>query len=142
MDLKPKTESYNYNLFEVDFICEGLTKSASDFLQDQIIEVSPHKLEFQLNIVNKTIMPLDILADLFSNNKVFDIKIKPHNKDGSVLGEILYKNVKITRIDFFENNFNYGNANIAGFELDLDNNRTQADIEVQQIFYNGKIMVK
>lgn len=102
-----KVEDYYKNLFEVDFEFDELSKIEKSILKETIKKIDENTLEFNLSLVENVIQPLNILVRLFKNKTTGDVAIKTHDKEGTINSIILFKTVKIMKInDFIDFDYN------------------------------------
>ena len=92
-------ENINKNLFEVDFQFAELSKTDKEILKNCILKINEDIMEFELLSIDKIIQPLDILIKLRSEKNSGDVKINMHDKDGRVLGILIFKTLKFTEIN-------------------------------------------
>jgi hypothetical protein len=92
-------ENINKNLFEVDFDFTELSKTEKEILKNCILKINEEIMEFELLSIDKVIQPLDILIRLKNEKISGEVKIKMHDKDGRVLGVLIFKTLKFTEIN-------------------------------------------
>ena len=119
---KNTTEDVHKSLFELDFEFEGLTKIESEILRETVRKVTEDAIYFDLFLINKEMQPLNILLKLYTNKTTGDVKIKMHDKDGDVHGIILFKTLKITKIN-----------NLIDFDYD-ETETTEKNINVNIVY--------
>jgi hypothetical protein len=134
-----EAEGYNFNLFGVEFISNVLTKEQKNELNNSVITINPSKIKFNLTVLNKHLIPVDVLSYLYMNHISFDIKLSPHDKNSNILCEIWYKNVTIGYTDFFQQSFEYNNYKSNEF-LDTNSPLTFVNLEPHDIYYNNELI--
>jgi len=93
-----KIQPLNKNLFESDFEFVDLTDKEKEILKESLIKINETMMEFELFSFDKKIEPLQTLIKLKNTKTTGDVKIKIHDKEGLVLGIVLFKTLKITEI--------------------------------------------
>jgi len=115
-------ENINKNLFEVDFEFDELTNIEKQLLKDYINRLDENTMEFELVSVEKVVQPLDILIKLKNNKITGNVKINMIDKEGNVIGIVIFKTLKITEIkNLIDFDFNKSDKNdklVANFTYD------------------------
>jgi hypothetical protein len=93
-----KIQPLNKNLFECDFEFPDLTTKEKDILRETMMKINEEMMEFALYSLDKKIEPLETLIRLKNTKTTGDIKINMHDKEGRVLGVVVFKTLKITEI--------------------------------------------
>ena len=93
-----KIQPINKSLFECDFEFVDLTQIEKDLLKQTLMKINETMMEFELNSLAKKIEPLETLIRLKNTKTTGDVKIKMHDKSGTVLGIVVFKTLKITEI--------------------------------------------
>lgn len=93
-----KIQPLNKGLFECDFEFADLTQKEKDILRETLIKINETMMEFELFSFEKKIEPLETLIKLKNTKTTGDVKIKMHNKEGVVLGIVIFKTLKVTEI--------------------------------------------
>lgn len=94
-----KTQPINKNLFECDFEFEELTKKERELLRETLNRLNEDSMEFDLLAYEKGIEPLEILLKLKNNKTTGDVKLSIHDKEGKILGIVIFKTLKFTEIN-------------------------------------------
>lgn len=119
-----KIQPLNKNLFECEFEFEDLTTKEKDILRETMMKINESMMEFALYSLDKKIEPLETLIRLKNTKTTGDIKINMHDKDGRVLGVVIFKTLKITEI-----------KNLIDFDFNAtDHKDTAKNIIVEFIF--------
>jgi len=118
-------DNVNKNLFEVDFEFDDLSKNEKNILKETIIKINENSFSFDLFLVDKLIQPLDILVKLYTNKITGDVRINMHDKDGVIFGTILFKTLKIMKIN---NLIDFDYESIGSYK------ETKKDINVEVIY--------
>jgi len=93
-----KIQPLNKSLFECDFEFADLTTKEKDILRESLIKINETMMEFELFSLDKKVEPLETLIRLKNTKITGDIKINMHDKEGRVLGVVIFKTLKITEI--------------------------------------------
>ena len=93
-----KFQPLDKTLFECDFEFTELSKKEKDVLRESIIKVNGNMMEFSLFYVDKKVEPLETLIRLKNNKSIGDVKIKMHDKSGTILGIVIFKTLKVIEI--------------------------------------------
>lgn len=93
-----KIQPLNKSLFECDFEFADLTTKEKELLRQTLMKINETMMEFELFSLDKKVEPLEILIKLKNTKTTGDVKIKMHNKEGVVLGVVIFKTLKITEI--------------------------------------------
>jgi hypothetical protein len=93
-----KIQPLHKSLFECDFEFAELTTKEKEILRETLIRINETMMEFELFSLDKKIEPLETLIRLKNTKTTGDVKIKMHDKEGSVLGVVIFKTLKITEI--------------------------------------------
>jgi hypothetical protein len=119
-----KIQPLNKSLFECNFEFSELSKEEKEILRETLTKINEEMMEFELYSLNKKIEPLKTLIRLKNTKTTGDIKIKMHDKEGMVLGIVVFKTLKITEIkNLIDFDFSYSDSNkakniIVGFVYD------------------------
>lgn len=92
-----KIQPLNKSLFECDFEFD-ISPKEKELLRETLVKINDSMMEFDLVSLDKKIQPLETLIKLKNDKTTGDVKIKMHDKDGAVLGIVIFKTLKITEI--------------------------------------------
>ena len=119
-----KIQPLNKSLFECDFEFVDLSTKEKDVLKETLVKINETMMEFELFSLDKKIEPLETLIRLRNTKTTGDIKINMHDKDGRVLGIVIFKTLKITEI-----------KNLIDFDFGAADNRdTSKNIIVEFVY--------
>lgn len=113
-----KIQPLNKSLFECDFEFADLSVKEKEVLRETLVKINETMMEFELFSLDKKIEPLETLIRLKNTKTTGDVKIKMHDKEGTVLGVVIFKTLKITDIknlidfDFAANDYKNSSKNI------------------------------
>ena len=93
-----RTQPLNKSLFQCEFDFSDLTIKERDILKETVNKITEKMMEFELLSLDKKIEPLETLIKLKNSKATGDVKIKMHNKEGIVLGIVIFKTLKVTEI--------------------------------------------
>ena len=119
-----KIQPLNKSLFECDFEFTDLVAKEKEILKETLVKINETMIEFELFSLDKKIEPLETLIKLKNTKTTGDIKINMHDKDGRVLGIVIFKTLKITEI-----------KNLIDFDFGAADNRdTSKNIIVEFVY--------
>lgn len=93
-----KIQPLNKSLFECNFEFIDITMKEKEIMKETLLRINETEMEFELYSHDKKVEPLETLIRLKNTKSTGDVKINMHDKEGRVLGVVIFKTLKITDI--------------------------------------------